>query len=609
MKLGNSTHTKKGKIPRKNKKTRKNRRHNASKNIILGGDIYQHPILKYIKSIGFEIETTGLVKFTLEPDKYSNKQILVNSSLSNIDLENGFEDPYEYTYIIQEKDNTPDEKPILDFKITNDSADDSYFNDYINEKIKIHKPNHNENGDDSDGDDDDMEYDSAEVDDGKQPLLRLVVPTNQYLTQPNYDILIKESDTGYNKYSTLTDVEWIATYYKPTAGKNIIFDYFLKTMEILQDHLNKLVPLRGTVLQYLDKDNNYVDFKELNKTKLSYVLPETSLVYFCPEEKNRNYNVKNDLIITPQTTVVCEIQYVYRVMKKLASYDNISSPQNLSILSKYLNAGNEEFVKLYESISDKNNTDIEDINIAQDIVKKMFDLYNQNPKNSDFVFNNEITEVQTLKSYFFLIIYKLYIYLNGYLYFLEKDPLTMFKYSFAFVIRHDNFVLYSKIKDLIKTIFASKFMNKNEKAIDKVVRLIIQKLTQNTSTIYFTEAVQSKHEELVNLVKNNPELREQHYGDPLYSIPEYFEYFETKKDVEIPDWLVNNGIDEKSSKFELINNDIMMEFRGFYYHIYLYMFVTGNDEIRNQLIKHPSIYFYMKTMNEYLQYIKNSKPL
>lgn len=605
MKLGKSTRIKKGKTT-KSKKTRKNRRHNTSKNII-GGDIYPHPILKYIKSIGFEIETTGLIKFTLEPSQYSDKQMLVNSSLSNIDLENGFEDPYEYTYIVKD--------PDMEFKITNDSADDSYFNEYINEKIKIHKPNdkkneHVEEDDEEDDEDVHEEQSVVDLDDDKQPLLRLVVPPNQYLTQPNYDILIKESDTGYNKYSTLTDVEWIATYYKPTTGKNIIFDYFLKTMETLQDHLNKLVPIRGTILQYLDEDNNYVDFKELSKTKVSYVLPDTSLVYYCPEEKNRTYNVKNDLIITPQTTVVCEIQYVYRVMKKLASYDTISSPQNLSILTKYLNSGNEDFKELYKTISDSNNADIYQLNESQNIVKTMFELYNQNPKNSRFGFNNESPEVQMLKSYFFLVIYKLYIYLNTYLLFLQNDPLTMFKYAFAFVIRHDNFVLYSKIKALIKTIFASQFMNKNDQLIDRVVRLIIKKLTQNTEMIYSTDLAKSKHEELVNSVDNNPELREKHYGDPLYSIPEYFEYFETKKDDgEVPDWLVNNGIDEKSSKFELMDDNIMMEFRGFFYHVYIYLFVTGNDEIRNQLIKHPSIYFYMRTINEYLKYINNNKPL
>ena len=144
------------------KRTRKNKN-----KIFFGGEIFPHNILKYIKSIGFELETINLSKLTLEPrpemenydietdnednDNYEENEdeennyetqdagngdgnkVLVNSALSNIDLENGYEDEYEYTYIINE--------PDIQFKITNDSNDDSLSNDYINEKIQQHKDN------------------------------------------------------------------------------------------------------------------------------------------------------------------------------------------------------------------------------------------------------------------------------------------------------------------------------------------------------------------------------------------------------------------------------------------------------------------------------------
>jgi hypothetical protein len=76
----------------------------------VGGDIHQAPIFQHIKSIGFEIETTDLIKFTIEPVKskksksktqkskskksksktrrIEKKHRLINSALTNIDLEN-----------------------------------------------------------------------------------------------------------------------------------------------------------------------------------------------------------------------------------------------------------------------------------------------------------------------------------------------------------------------------------------------------------------------------------------------------------------------------------------------------------------------------------------
>jgi hypothetical protein len=85
-----------------------------------GGDINKNNIFSHIKSIGFEIETTDLIKFTLESHKPSSKrskssskrakskEILVNSALTNIDLEYGYMDENEYTDIID----TPDLKFI-----------------------------------------------------------------------------------------------------------------------------------------------------------------------------------------------------------------------------------------------------------------------------------------------------------------------------------------------------------------------------------------------------------------------------------------------------------------------------------------------------------------
>lgn len=54
----------------KNKKiNNKTRRY---KNNMTGGDVNKYSIFRHIKSIGFEIETTDLIKFTIEKPKKRN---------------------------------------------------------------------------------------------------------------------------------------------------------------------------------------------------------------------------------------------------------------------------------------------------------------------------------------------------------------------------------------------------------------------------------------------------------------------------------------------------------------------------------------------------------
>ena len=93
----------------------------------LAGDVNSYSIFRHIKTIGFEVETTDLIKFTRE--KHGRRELLVNSALTNVDLEYGYADDNEYTYIID----TPD----LQFKITNDSAEDSVFNEELEELFDI----------------------------------------------------------------------------------------------------------------------------------------------------------------------------------------------------------------------------------------------------------------------------------------------------------------------------------------------------------------------------------------------------------------------------------------------------------------------------------------
>jgi len=133
-------------------KNKKNVHHRKTRRY-RGGDISKTKIFDHIKSIGFEIETTDLIKFTIEDVKKRKRQILVNSALTNIDLEYGYFDENEYTDII--------DTPELKFKITNDSAEDSEFNVELAEIMDTHRHD----------DDDDCE----------KVVFKLHIPKNEYL--------------------------------------------------------------------------------------------------------------------------------------------------------------------------------------------------------------------------------------------------------------------------------------------------------------------------------------------------------------------------------------------------------------------------------------------
>ena len=51
-----------------------------------GSGVGAHNILKHINSLGFEIETIDLIKFTKQPNEDGSGDILLNSALTNADL-------------------------------------------------------------------------------------------------------------------------------------------------------------------------------------------------------------------------------------------------------------------------------------------------------------------------------------------------------------------------------------------------------------------------------------------------------------------------------------------------------------------------------------------
>jgi hypothetical protein len=568
-----------------NKKTRKHRRK-------VGGHIDSSKIFENILSIGFEIESNDIIKFTLTKDETTGKYILVNSALINYYLEYGFVDPNEYTYIKDTKEET--------FKITNDSTDDSGFNELVEKLYYGEDDEDNEQEEQEGGEEEqegpeeeaieeyDEEYDEDEEEDDEDKFFVLKMPSNQYLTQPDYAIKFRTNTSETSKlrnFSSFTDTEFIATYYNPVKSSNIIKEYLFKSVRELRDHLDKLVTINNSKMTFKNHDEEIEIPKSINQ---SYVLPNTTLVYFNASLNNiQNYNIKEDLDVVIQMTFSCNIIYCYRIMKQLLSLINIDNyEKQFNIYSNLNNKNIQQLSKKVNAI--KNNTDYYEyvITRSMNIVNSLFTNYNNLYKT--YPFDNDNNTTRMIKSYMFLIIYKLFTYLNSYVK-NEGEEANLLKYWLPFAVRHYNYTLFLELKKLINNAF---------KTDDANTRTIINQLLDDKilNSMYDSPAIKNKKSKLNIEAKNDVTLQSKYYGDPLFSIKSYFDYF----DKSGADWLEANGVDEKSTKFDLKNDVIIIEFRDFPFYTYLELFSMADDKIKNEIIKNDVGVFNMRILNHFI---------
>jgi hypothetical protein len=532
----------------------------------VGGDIHQAPIFQHIKSIGFEIETTDLIKFTIEPVKskksksktqkskskksksktrrIEKKHRLINSALTNIDLEYGYLDENEYTDII--------DTPQLQFKITNDSAEDSDFNVKLQDLISEHK---NEDGDCED------------------TVFRLNIPNSSGKIAV-YDILIKDPDMELRHCSTFTDVEWIITNYNPPISKNIILHTFFDSIRMLKEHLQNLVVLPGSKFCYRNEKNQFVDLN-YNTIQQAYSLPGTSLLYYnVSAYEIDNYTITSDLKFVPQMTFSCDVGYAFRIMKKMMEMQ-YKVPRSNTVIREIVekNANNENF-------------DVDAIDRSMEIVKAIFKPVKRENDGK-------------LKMYLFLIVYKLYIYLNSYLESKFKHPETMLKKNLSFAVRHSNYVLYLEIKKLLGADF-SKVLGEWMNAINK--REVLKLIYDYPYPKHERNRIMKELKEVRPDIEKYEAAKMKYDGNPLCFISSYFDHFE-KDDVEEDeerDWLVANHIDEKSTKFELRDDTVIIEFRDFPEYCYLYLFVNSDENLQHQISQNNMGTLNLKIIEEYM---------
>jgi hypothetical protein len=199
----------------------------------------------------------------------------------------------------------------------------------------------------------------------------------------------------------------------------------------------------------------------------------------------------------------------------------------------------------------------------------------------------------------FLIFYKIYSYIQGHTAILkeifeEGEDKTYLKDYLSFASRHSNAVLYERVKELATQVYGIKTPQEiKDLFFDESICDTLFDTSEMNENDYDDDG-NFKYGDTTHthLVKDDP-----HYGDPMYSVSSYFDYFETADDDEENDWFIAAKIDIFSTTFDLTDDKILLENRYFANEFILFAKNTlsskykGNSFSLNDMIKMVNKYY------------------
>jgi len=531
-----------------------------------GGDL-QHNLFDKILSIGYELETNSLSKLTLLP----NTDILLNSDITNEFYNQITNEPIEEDDIYDLRRNEKVEydvyttkslnsTPIVDtyskFLVTNDIADNrftKYLSNLCDDEEKkaikeILRYKNQDLEDDEEGSQDEADEESEEYELAKglkNELYSFKLDDSQKIYKINFEMSNRKT------CGIFSVTEWVFTYYKPKTGKNIILDTFVNLIKNLKYHFERLTLVGQGELEM--KINNKKEIIPNPVKRKLFHYPETNMYYlqshFIDEEQNLD-----DICLVPQMTFSCKAMNLIDISREL-------------IRDTY---------KVFPDYHKESKNRLIIINNLESCVEELFVSYNKNASSNEvFSDNIEPELLKTIKSYIFLLLFKLYQYYNNYL----QDPNVKAKSAKAKYLkdtlfinsRHSNYALYIQIKNSIRNCFPQF----NEiKIIEITNKLIVNEAILNIYLINQLNFVRKGAFKLSNKI----DKENKHYGDPHYSLISYFEYFENpieetekingkvqwSKTLELKhDWLKYNSLDVFSSVMEIKDDIILIEVRQF----------------------------------------------
>ena len=526
-----------------------------------GGDISNISGLKHILSIGYEVECGILMKLTRTEVDDSDEIILFNSDTARKDIlefKKFEENPEDIDEDIIERleemveDKMYDDNGKVDkntiFNITNDIAMSPFIKklDTVchypsDEKIKTHS----------------FTEDNMDNTEEKNDLYIFRDTKGK-----EYKIHFLFSDKTTN-CSTHSNVEWVFTYYKPQRSKNIIVDTFTNMIKNLLRHLSDLKPINGNfIMKYMDRNDEQTELIIAKPEKrILYHKPDTNLYYLLTQVYDKPFTI-DDACSVFQMTFSSKGENIMKVMIALLTETLNSIP----VFTTYITA------KLDILLS------------IQKCVDELVDNYNKTATKHKLVANRQQNKIRIdiIKNYLCLILLKINCFFN----FKNADkPVKYLKNLLFFNCRHSNYVLYLALKRKIEKMFDVK----SGVAIGIIKKIVFQP--------DFLKQIISPHVQLrrgVFSVSNTLDKSHKNYGDPIYSLVSYFDFFEEPVDNESNrsvnsgkilyyDWLEYKSIDDYSAKMDLKNDIALVECRIFQKLLSSYVFSIADKELKEQM--------------------------
>ena len=457
-------------------------------------------ILKHILSIGFEFESNSLIKLSMQKDG-----TLLNTNTTNEILSKTIKSR-ESTQLNDHYFSTN----LPNLKYIEYISEPELDGDTINYDIKL-----------------DVFTDLSSSDFRKvmKPLCEPIkdVPKNEmYVYKTSKDTYpIHFTPLLYEKRScdSFAIVEWIVTYYSPKQSPNIIWDTFIDAISRIYNQIQSLKKVKGA-LYIKDSTNEY----KVAPYHL-YHYPNTNL-FLLHAETGKRISIMDESL-TPQFTFKVEWNYCIEVMKAIFTLPLVENEKS----SKFKNQ-----CKIY----------IYDINTVDNCVHALFEKYNEDhPDKIDL----ESTEIKKVKVYLFLIFYKIFAYVN---YFYKADNSASdvyFKNYLEFCARHNNYVFYSRIKELIDLDVLMTILNQ-----PSIIKMLYRR----------------KENKKARNINPMDHFGTEKFGDPTVSFMSYFtfmeiplsELMEDGDEDTYMDWFVFTDL-EISAQFELKDDLIFIENRVF----------------------------------------------
>ncbi len=453
-----------------------------------GGSLNRHPIFQKILSIGFEFESGNLIKLSSVHNSESGDVKLVNSDISIKSLEglmlndkarkigNYIEVDYE------------DGKKMMEYFYENEDEDSE-----VEKKIKIHITNDLSEGDFVQL----LRSKCKKLEDLKKEDLYTIKTTDK-----TYKMEIM-SDKGLCEQ--ISNVEYVITYYNPELEKNIILKQYRHASNIIIEHLRNLVSENCDLLIHSPQFKKKV---RVIKSDLSLFHKPESTLYYMSSDRIKSYL---DITLTPQMTFKCDAKDLISIVKQIAKNEMTNR--------------------------DPIHTNYDEMEGTYNLLITIEEITTIILKSAEIDVQDEIG--QRLSCYLFMILYKLFSFINHHEEFGEDSYL---KDRLSFSSRHHNIDLYYRLQDLLSEYYPS---------------VTAYSLFENSA--------------ISELYLNPIVTKTTDFGNPLHSIISYVEYLEDRNS----DWLVDNGYDVFSTTFSLENDEVLIENRSFFKEIMLHMYNLG----------------------------------